>query len=248
MRNVYVETKNVKRFGAAVNVLIKRCVGIERFLLAFGDPGLGKSDAAMWLINQYFVDAAYIRVVKIMSARWLLEELVSALGLDPAWRAKDLFDQAKDALAGTDRLVVFDEIDYLVRDSKIIETIRDLGDLTNAPFIFIGMHSADRKLKRYRHLWRRFSQVIHFEPLDREDVTSVLTQVCEVEIDESIIDTVFETKNLNLSLIYRWAQKLEGIARSRGLEKVTANDLFNKNQARKKNESGTNESRIKLSA
>jgi len=229
MRNVFVETKNVKRFWAAVNGLTQRCIGIERFLLAYGDPGLGKSDAAMRLINQYFVDAAYVRVIKIMSARWLLEELVSALRLDPAWRAKDLFDQAKDALAGTDRLVVFDEIDYLTRDSKIIETIRDLGDLTNAPFVFIGMHQADRKLKRYRHLWRRFSQVVHFEPLDREDVTSVLTQVCEVEVDESIIDTVFETKSLNLSMIYRWAQKIEGIARSRGLEKVTAQDLFNKN-------------------
>lgn len=248
MRNVFVETKNVKRFWAAVNGLIKRCVGIDRFLLTYGDPGLGKSDAAIRLINQYFVDAAYIRVVKIMSARWLLEELVSALGLDPAWRAKDLFDQAKDALAGTDRLVIFDEIDYLTHDSKIIETIRDLGDLTNAPFIFIGMHQADRKLKSYRHLWRRFSQVVHFEPLDREDVTSVLTQVCEVKIDESIIDKVFESKNLDLSMIYRWAQKIEGIAKVGGLEKVTSQDLFNKNQARKKNESRTNERRIKLSA
>jgi Cdc6-like AAA superfamily ATPase len=248
MRNVFVETQNVKRFLAAVNGLIKRCVGIDRFLLAYGDPGLGKSDAAMWLINQYFVDAAYIRVVKIMSARWLLEELVSALGLDPAWRSKDLFDQAKDALIGTDRLVVFDEIDYLTHDSRVIETIRDLGDLSNAPMIFIGMHNADRKLKRYRHLWRRFSQVVHFEPLNREDVVSILVQVCEVKIDESIIDEVFGTKNLNISMLYRWAQKIEGIARSRGLDKVSADDLFNRNQQGGKNVSKTNRGGIKLSA
>jgi len=249
MRNVFCDKiKNVKRFAAAVNGLMNRCVGIERYGLIYGDPGLGKSETGMWLINHYFEDAVFIRVVKIMSARWLLEELVCALGLDPAWRAKDLFGQAKDALVGSDRLVIFDEIDYLTHDSKVIETIRDLGDLTNAPILFIGMHNADRKLKRYRHLWRRFSQVVHFEPLDREDVTTVLTEICEVEIDESIIDAVFETKNLNLSMLYRWGLKIEGVARFRGLEKVTADDLFNKNQARKKSEPGTDQSRIKLSA
>lgn len=248
MRKVFIETKNVKRLVAMLNTLMKRCVGIERLALVYGNPRMGKTEAIIWLINHFFTDAVFVRCIKIMSARWLLEELVSSLGLDPAWRAKDLFDQAKDALIGTDRLVIFDEIDYLTHDSRVIETIRDLNDLTNAPFVFIGMHQADRKLKRYPHLWGRFAQVIHFEPPDREDVTSILTQICEVKIDESVIDAICETQSLTLSLIYRWGQKIEAIARSRGLEKVTADDLFNKNQARKKSESGTNKNRIKLSA
>lgn len=246
MRNIFVETKNVKRFEVMIHTLLTRSVGIERFGLIFGDPGLGKSEAAMWLINHLSIDAVFIRVVKIMSTRWLLEELVCALGLDPAFRAKDLFDQAKEALTGTDRLVIFDEIDYLAHDSKVIETIRDLGDLTNAPFVFVGMHAADKKLRRYRHLWRRFSQVIHFEPLDREDVSAVLKQVCEVKIDESVVDEVFQTPSLTLSLIYRWAQKIEGIARSRGLCKVTVDDLFNRNQ--ENHGSKTNQHPIRLSA
>lgn len=246
MRNVFVETKNVKRFAAMVHSLLNRCIGIERFGLVYGDPGLGKSEAAMWLINHLSIDAVFIRVVKIMSTRWLLEELASALGLDPAWRSRDLFDQCKEVLTGTDRLVIFDEIDYLTHDSKVIETIRDLGDLTNAPFIFVGMHAADKKLRRYRHLWRRFSQIVHFEPLDREDVSSVLREVCEVELDESVIDSVFETPSLTLSLIYRWAQKIEGIARSRGLNKISANDLFNR--TKENHGSKTNQCLIKLSA
>ncbi len=55
MRNHFVETKNVKRFWAAVfSGLLKPCVGIERFLLVFGDPGLGKSEAGIRLLNEYF--------------------------------------------------------------------------------------------------------------------------------------------------------------------------------------------------
>jgi len=248
MRKVFVETKNVKRLVAAINALIKRHIGIERLMLLFGNPRMGKTETIIWLINHFFTDAVYVRCIKIMSARWLLEELVSSLGLDPAWRAKDLFDQARDALIGTDRLVCFDEIDYLTHDSKVIETIRDLNDLTNAPFVFIGMHQADRKLKKYPHLWGRFAQVIHFEPPDRGDVGDILTQICEVKIDESVVDAVCETQSLTLSLIYRWGQKIEAIARSRGLDKVSADDLFNNNQSRKKNVSKTNKSGIKLSA
>lgn len=249
MRKVFCdELKNVKRFGAAVNALMHKAVGIDRYGLVYGDPGLGKSETAVWLINHYFQDAAFIRVVKIMSARWLLEELVSSLGLDPAWRSKDLFDQARDALVGTNRLVIFDEIDYLTHDSKVIETIRDLGDLTNAPFIFVGMHQADRKLKRYRHLWRRFSQVVHFEPLDIEDVRTVLQAICEVEFDDSVVSAVFETPSLTLSMLYRWGMQIEGIARSRGLSVVSADDLFNKNHPKEKNGPKTSQRGVRLSA
>jgi hypothetical protein len=246
MRNTFIETQSVKRFEVMIHTLLTQPVGIDRFGLLYGDPGLGKSEAAMWLLNHLSIDGVFIRVVKIMSTRWLLEELVCALGLDPAFRAKDLFDQAKEALTGTDRLVIFDEIDYLTHDSKVIETIHDLGDLTNAPFVFIGMHQADKKLRRYRHLWRRFSQVIHFEPLGREDVSAVLKGVCEIKVDESVIDAVFETPSLTISLIYRWAQKIEGIARSRGLGKVSADDLFNRDQ--KNYGSKTNQHPIRFSA
>ena len=246
MRKVFCdEIKNVKRFAAAVNALMNRTIGIDRYGLVFGDPGLGKSETAMWLVNHYFQDACFIRVIKVMSARWLLSELVETLGIDPAWRTQDLFRQAKDALIGTNRLIILDEIDYLTHDSKVIEVVRDLADLTNAPFIFVGMHQADRKLKRYRHLWRRFSQVIHFEPLDIEDVELVLKAICEVDIDDSLISKVFETPSLTLSMLYRYAQKIEGIARSRGLDLVSADDLFNRG---KQNDSRAARSNDRLSA
>jgi DNA transposition AAA+ family ATPase len=246
MRKVFIETKNAKRATAAVMALQKSV--LERFLLIFGDSGLGKSEFGMWLINYLSLDAIFIRVVKVMTTRWLLEELVCAMGLEPAWRTKDLFDQAKEALVGTNRLVIFDEIDYLTHDSKVIETIRDLGDLTNAPFVFIGMEAADKKLRRHRPLWRRFSQIVRFEPMDREDVSLVLRGVCEVEVDETTIDTVFETQGLTLSLIYRFAQKIEGIARSRGLKIVTADDLLNRSTAKESHGTKANSRIARLSA
>jgi len=227
MKKLFAETKNVRRFAVAVNSVLQAPAGIDRMGLVYGLPGLGKTETALWWVAHYGQNAAFVRTKKLMSGRWLLEDIVSELGENPAWRTRDLFQQAVDVLTGTDRVVILDEVDYLSHDARVIETIRDIHDTTNSPFIFIGMSEADKKLKRYRHLWRRFSQVVRFEPLDNEDVRAVLAQICEVAIEDSAIEVICSSDNIGVSMLYRWAQRLEGLARHRDLEKITADDLKN---------------------
>ena len=230
MRKEFAITKNVKRFMAALAAVISSPAGIDRMALVFGDPGLGKTETAIWWVNHYGNNAAYIRTKKLMSGRWLLEEIVTELGESPTWRTSDLFRQAVEALTGTDRVVILDEVDYLARDARVIETIRDIHDTTGSPFIFIGMDQADKKLKRFRHLWRRFSQVIRFDPLDRDDVAMVLGQVCEIGLDDSVFDVICCNGELTVAMLYRWAQRLEQIAKRNSAEMLTADDIRNGNR------------------
>lgn len=227
MRLEFAETKNVKRFVTALRQVLTAPPGIERMMLVYGDPGLGKSETALWWVNRHGRGAALIRTKKLMSGRWLLEELVAELGEAPAFRTSDLFRQAVDLLLGTDRVVIFDEVDYLTRDAAVLETLRDIQDTTKNPMIFIGMDQADKKLRRYRHLWRRFSQVVKYEPLDREDVEMVLGQICEVRYDPGVIDNVMNHHQgkVTAANLYRWAQAIEGVARRRKLDLVTVGDL-----------------------
>jgi DNA polymerase III delta prime subunit len=228
MKKSFAITNNVKRFMILVNDILEAPVGIERMALVYGDPGLGKTETAIWWANTYSKDAVFVRTKKLMSGRWLLEELVAELGESPAWRTSDLFRQAVEALAGTKRIVFLDEIDYLTHDARVIETIRDIHDTTHSPFIFIGMHEADKKLKRYRHLYRRFSQIMRFDPLTKEDVVSVVKQICEVQVDEDAIDTICSFGNTTVAVLYRWAERFERIARVRGLDRISSGDLDNK--------------------
>ena len=230
MRKEFAITKNVKRFANALAAVLSSPAGIDRMALVFGDPGLGKTETAIWWVNHYGNNAAYIRTKKLMSGRWLLEEIVTELGESPTWRTSDLFRQAVEALIGTDRVVILDEVDYLARDARVIETIRDIHDTTGSPFIFIGMDQADKKLKRFRHLWRRFSQVVRFEPLDRDDVAMVLGQVCEIGLDDSVFDVICGNGELTVAMLYRWAQRLEQIAKRNGAEMLTADDIRNGNR------------------
>jgi len=230
MRKEFAITKNVKRFMSAVMAIIQSPAGIDRMALVFGDPGLGKTETAIWWVNHYGNGAVYVRTKKLMSGRWLLEEIVSELGESPTWRTSDLFKQAVEALAGSDRMVILDEVDYLARDARVIETIRDIHDTTGSPFVFIGMDQADKKLKSFRHLWRRFSQVVRFDPLGQDDVAQVLKQVCEVELDDSFFDLVCGTGEMTVAMLYRWAQRLEQVAKRNGAGRVTADDIRNGNR------------------
>ncbi len=227
MRKDFVETRNVKKFVTAVQGIIDAPEGVDRMALVYGDPGLGKTEAALWWVNHYGQGAAFVRTKKLMSGRWLLEELVSELGEAPAYRTSDLFRQCVELLIGTDRVVILDEVDYLTHDSRIIETIRDIHDTTNSPFVYLGMDKAEKKLKGYRHLWRRFSQVARFEVLDLDDVRQVLAAILEVQITNEVAQAVYEAceHKPTTAVLYRWGAHIERVARARRLELVDAPDL-----------------------
>ena len=223
MKKEFALTRNAKHFTAAAHQIIQAPPGIDRMMLVFGDPGLGKTESALWWTNRHGQGAVYIRTKKLMNGRWLLGEIIAELGESPAYRTEDRFRQCQDILMDTDRVVILDEVDYLTKDARVIETVRDLHDICGNPWIFIGMDQADKKLKRYRHLWRRFSQVVKFSALDRADVAAVLAQICEIPADPTVADYVCKRhgNNVMVSDLYRWAQLIEQTGRKQNIRPVT---------------------------
>lgn len=78
MKDYFVTTKNVMKFHAVMARIHHKLKGVERMALFFGDPGLGKSETAL----QYAANngSLYIRMKKLMNARWFLTELADDLG------------------------------------------------------------------------------------------------------------------------------------------------------------------------
>jgi len=244
MKKKFVVTSNVKRFVVAVNGILEAPGGLDRMALIYGDPGLGKTESALWFMNECeHYDVVFIRTKKLMTGRWLLEELVRELGETPATRTSDLFEQAVESLTVSQTLVLLDEVDYLT--PRTLETIRDIHDLSNAPFVMIGMDKADITLQAFRPLWRRFSQVVKFHHLDKKDITALIKEISEVKIDNTAIEYIMSTanvarkntgftkgkkkiSNMTVANVYRWVHKAERLARTRKLSVITAKDLKNK--------------------
>ena len=124
MKKVFVKTKNVKQLISMMNRLREREDGVPGMGLVYGEPGLGKTYAITWWAAQN--DAILIRSANLMSARWLLEEMVEELGEIPYNKFSDIFNQVVSQLIKTPRTIIVDETDYLTIDSRAVETLRDI--------------------------------------------------------------------------------------------------------------------------
>ena len=92
-------------------------------------------------------------------------------------------------------MLIVDEIDYLINNTRAIETIRDLHDRTGIPVILVGMGAVDKKLSRYRHFFDRIVEIYKFTPFDIEDVREIVTTLSEINFDEDAIEWVHQKAN-----------------------------------------------------
>lgn len=90
MKDHFVVTKSVKRFHEAIDHINHKLKGIERMALVMGEPGLGKTDAALHYAAEN--GAVLIRTLELMTGSWLLRKIVYELGGDPAHRAEKNID------------------------------------------------------------------------------------------------------------------------------------------------------------
>jgi len=223
MKKVFAKTSYVNLFVAAMTRLVNRQPEIAGMSLLYGDPGLGKSRTALWWVAQS--NGVFIRTKKLMSGRWLLEEIVSELGESPMRRISDLFRQCVDMLLENPRTLFIDEVDYLAHDARVIETLRDIHDTTGTPFVFIGMGQADKKLMRFKHLYDRFSEVIKFGDLTEPDVRAIVDQMCEVKMADDAIKYLHDTSNRFRKIVVAM-YRAESIARANSLKEVTMAHLL----------------------
>lgn len=218
MNKIFVKTQNVKNFIGLVENLQNKPINIPKMGLVYGEPGLGKSQTALWLACKY--DAIYLRATNLMTGRWLLEELVKELDEIPRYLTSDNFNLVVKKLKQEPKIIFIDEIDYLMNNYKSIEILRDIHDETGCPIIFIGMGLAHRKLERYKHLYDRFSEIIKFETFEVNDLSQIFRQLSEVPFTLDVIEYIHKKYNRFRQLV-QLINQIEIFAKDNDLAEIT---------------------------
>ena len=180
MKPVFVKTKNVKGFINLIHNLKNKPDNISKIGLVYGNAGLGKTKTALYLSIQF--DTIYVRATNKMTTKWLLEEIVKELDEIPRFYTADIFRQCVNALKTNSPIIIVDEIDYLLVDFRMIETLRDLHDETGIPIILVGMQLAKHKLKKHNHLFDRISEIYNFTEFEYSDIKQITEELSEVDI------------------------------------------------------------------
>lgn len=217
MKKIFVKTTNVKNFIGLVANLQNKPKNIPKMGLVYGEPGLGKSQAALWLACKY--DAIYLRATNLMTGRWLLEELVKELDEIPRFLTSDNFNLVVKKLKQDSKIIFIDEVDYLMNNYKSIETLRDIHDETDCPIIFVGMGLAHRKLERYKHLYDRFSEILKFETFRVNDLSQIINQLSEIKFTPNAIEYIHKKYN-RFRQIVQLINQMETFAKDNNLSEI----------------------------
>lgn len=218
MKRIFVKTQNVKNFTGLIENLANKPKNIPKMGLVYGEPGLGKSQTALWLACKY--DAIYLRVANLMTGRWLLEELVKELDEIPRFLTADNFNLLTKKLKQNPKIIIVDEIDYLINNGKTIEILRDIHDETDCPVIFVGMGLANKKLEHYSHLYDRFSEILKFESFNTKDLKQIFGELSEIPVTVDAVEYIQKKYN-RFRQIVQLINNLEIIAKENNLTEIT---------------------------
>lgn len=217
MKNVFVKTNNVKRFITMMNNLQNRAEGVPGMGLVYGEPGLGKTQTINWWAFKN--DALLIRCTQLMTSRWLLTEILEAMGEITSLRVADNFKLVIRNLLVKPQVIIVDEIDYLTVDSRAVETLRDIHDKTNVPIVLVGMINAKSRLKKFSHLYDRLSEIVKFEKFSKSDIKTIVQELSEVEMTDCAIKYIYSHLN-RFRQIVKVINKTENLAKANGLNSI----------------------------
>lgn len=218
MKRNFVITKNVKKFVDLMEALKNAPLNLPKMALVYGDFGLGKSQTILWYVTNNF-DTIYVRCNHKMSGRWLLSEIVEELDEIPCYQSSHLFKQIEDKLRFERKIIVIDEIDFLLNNASAIEVVRDLHDKIGVQIVLIGMGLAEQKLKRHKHIYDRLLGVLKFQTFNKNDVEKTIKELAEVKFTDEAIDFITSKFNQFRQLV-KLISKVENVAKMNNLELI----------------------------
>jgi len=222
MKNEMVKTTDVRRFMQSVEDLLNRPMGTEGMGLLWGPPGTGKTTSLAYVANVY--DAVYVRAVGCWTVTSMLGDLCRELGGKRMLRRSDMVEYIVEELSKDGRAprpIFIDEADYCFRQFEMIDSLRDIYDLSGCPVVLIGMEDIARRIRTHERIARRITQWIEFKGLDLTDTEQVAAEICDVTLSSDLLRHLHKETGGNIGRIIIGLSKIEKFALANGLETIT---------------------------
>lgn len=219
MESKCIVTENLAKFSQVFQRLKSRDPGVPGMALLSGATGSGKTTALVWAANRY--NAYYVRANATWSSPAMLRAMVAEMGASPCHGASKNFDIITARLVMTGRALLIDEADYLLKDQRMVEVMRDLHDTTTVPVVLCGMSGNDiagiekqiATLPKFRQLARRMTEWIEFGPISREDARALADANCAPHVEDDLLDLAYARCQGSIGLLTVALSQIEAAGR-----------------------------------
>lgn len=211
----FVNVRNVRNFQAMIDALMMSA-GEGRLAAVIGPAGRGKTRTAQWYAANN--RCAFVRCLSIWRHTELgfLQALCRELGIKKIPHRKDAaFLAALDALnTQGGRPVFIEEIEKLPR--MHLELVRDLSDLSAAPFVLIGEDELQSHMQQVTRIWNRTFQLLEFETLGLGDVVMFARESAGVDLPADVAEALHREAKGCFRVIKRDLISLVNIMNAKG--------------------------------
>jgi len=171
--------RNVSLFSGLVERVVTRPRHLPGMATFHGPSGYGKTKAAVYAAQRH--RAYYVEVGESWTKAKFCKALLVELGLQPRGTVADMIDQIIGQLVVTDRPLIIDEFDHVVR-RKYHELIREIHDKSEAAILLIGEELLPQMILHSERLHNRMLDWAPAQPADAAD-TGQLARLFAPEID-----------------------------------------------------------------
>lgn len=225
MKKVFVKTANYEAFQAAVRALEGRGAPEAGWLLVSGDPARGKSTVVdEWAAKN---DAVYLRGKEQWTPRFFVDELLDKLKLDGSGSSKARFQRLVAKIGREQLPIVIDEVQHaLIDGAAVLETLRDITDLTETTVILVaGEENVRTKIARRGAISSRINKVVEFQPNTPDDTALVCRQRADVVIAADLVAEIHRQAEGKMRSVCNAIATIEQVASRNKLQTISLADV-----------------------
>lgn len=181
---------NVIALATLVRRVSDRALGQPGMASFTGPSGFGKTEAAIYSKNKY--QAVYVQVGDSWTKKKLCTAILTEAGIKPKATVADMIDQICAHLAMTDRPLIIDEADVLLRRG-MIETAREIYEGSQAPVILVGEEDLPQNLQPIERVHGRMLDWVQAQPGTAADLELLIPIYCAgVTLDDDLKADLFK--------------------------------------------------------
>ena len=221
MRKIFCrDVRNAQMFLDGIQQLKERGAVEASWMLLEAEPGQGKSNTLEWYSVQH--DAPLVRCKAGWSVPWALRDIALALELEPKHSAKANFDLILSELVMRETILMVDEINHAAKTLKVLETLRDLTDMSQTMLIAGGHKGTAMTLKAHKQIYSRITKFVEFGSADAADITAVYAQMSEVPVSECAVTEILRQTGGHYREVMNTIVRIEQMGRRHKGQPVTA--------------------------
>ena len=198
----FVNTKNVRNVGVMMDG-IALGEGEGRLGIIYSRAGRGKSRTCQWY-SAHHPGCVYLRIASIWKSSELdfLKALCREVGIvSPPPRKGPCYIEIIESLLSEPRPVFLDEPEKLPR--TFLDLIRDISDMSTAPFILIGEEELLPYMRRNRRVWSRTYQQLEFKPIETSDIIVYAVETTGLKLNTGVASIMHKASGGDFRIIRR---------------------------------------------